>query len=139
MGTCPGGQPDTTTTKGTTMNAKIKKVVGVGVSAFALGVGMIAVTAAPSQAATSKGTATVSEGRKVVREADRQHCLTLREVRKIVHGTGTKYDTGWAWRGTGKADVLAVEFNGGKCVQTAILGYDNGNALAWIDGRVLWA
>lgn len=121
------------------MSAKIKKVVGTGVSALALGVGMIGVTAAPSQAATSKGTATVSEGRMVVREADRQHCLTLREVRKIVHGNGEQMEGGRFWRATGKADFFGVEFNGGKCAKATYLVYDNGNAFAWIDGRVLWA
>lgn len=120
------------------MNKNLKRLAGLGVAAAA-GLGMLAVTAPSASASTVKshGTATVSEGRKVVREADRQKCLTLKEVRKIVHGSGEQAEGGRVWFGKGKADFLFVEFNGGKCAQGAYLFYDNGDAYVWIDGRVL--
>lgn len=97
-------------------------------------------TAAPAGAATTgPGTATVAEGRKVVREADKQSCLTLKEAQKIVHGKGDRAEGGRYWMGKGKADVLFVEFDGQHCAQAAYLYYDNGNAYAWLNGRVLWA
>ena len=126
------------------MSKMIKRVAAVG-AAVAIGTSALAMTA--PGAASRTGSATVKEGDKVVREADKQKCLTLKEVRKIVKGKGTAYDGhgadsytgGTYWIGKGKADYLVVEFNGSKCAQAAYLYYDNSDAYAWIDGKVLWA
>ena len=120
------------------MSKIIKRTAAIGAAvAIGVGVGALAATAPDASAAGKVGTATVNEGRKVVREADKQRCLTLKETRKIVHGNGTRMEGGWYWYCKGKADILIVTFNGSKCAQTTLLGYDNGDAFAWIDGRVL--
>ena len=44
----------------------------------------------------------------------------------------------YVWEGKGKAAFLVVHFEG-KCAGGAALYYDNGDAYAWIDGKILWA
>ena len=123
------------------MSKIIKRTAAIA-AAVAIGAGSLALVA-PSEASAAtykkQGSATVKEGRKVVREADKQKCLTLREVQKIVKGAGVAVEGGRGWNATGKAEVLVVAFGHGKCADAAILGYDNGDAYAWLDGRVLWA
>ena len=101
----------------------------------------VAVTAsiAPTSASASVkgGTVTASEGRRVIRAADRQKCLTLKEVRHIVHGKGVKaagdyVGTYQTWKGKGKIAFLDVTFRKG-CADGAWLDYDNGKQLSWID------
>ena len=129
------------------MSKIIKRTAAIG-AAVAIGAGALAFSAPTADAATYRkpGSVTVKEGRKVVREADKQKCLTLKEVRKIVKGAGyvaTDEDNGGTtnvWYGKGKAAGLVVEgYDTGKCATAAALIYDNGNAYAWLDGRVLWA
>jgi len=120
------------------MHSIIKKSAAIAATTVALTAGALTV-GAPDASAASTGTVTVKEGRKVVREADRQGCLTKKEARKIVKGTGNQGEGITYWYGKGKADYLIVEFNGGRCATGAYLVYDNGDAYAWIDGQVLWA
>ena len=71
------------------MSKIITRIAAVG-AAVSIGAGGLALTAPTADAATYKkvGTATVKEGSKVVREADQQRCLTVKETRKIVKGNG---------------------------------------------------
>ena len=80
------------------MNGKIKKVVGTGVSAVALGVGMMAMTAAPSEAASTRGTIITAEAAKVHKAMLRQRCVTVSETRKIVHGKGEMINYGSGYK-----------------------------------------
>ena len=109
------------------MHKIITRTLGVG-AALAVGLGAMAATAPSASAASHVGTATVKEGRKVVREADRQRCLTLKETRKIVHGTGSRdANPGtYYWYAKGRAEVLIVEYSGG-CAVFSGLQYDNGD------------
>lgn len=93
---------------------------------------------APTTAsAASPGSVTVSEGRRVIRAADHQRCLTLKETRALVHGSGvlvgkdsaSRYQT---WKGKGKASFLDVVYVHG-CAIGAWLDYDNGRQLSWHD------
>ena len=92
-----GAEDDPHKQKDGKMNSKIKKIAGTGVSAVAVGVGMMAMTAAPSEAASSRGTIITAEAAKVHKAILRQHCVTVKEVRKIVHGKGelTNYGDGY--------------------------------------------
>lgn len=117
-----------------------RRLVALAATTAVLGGGAAALAPSNAHAASyGTGTATVSEGRKVVREADKQSCLTLKEAQKMVKGKGYAVEGGRVWNGKGKAEALYVEFSGSKCAQGAYLLYDNGDAYAWIDGRVLWA
>jgi hypothetical protein len=97
------------------MNKSIKRVVGIAATA-AVGFGIMAVTA-PSASAAGRGSASVSEINKLSREMDRQKCVTLKEVRKIIHGNGTREWTrpgswkGYTWNGSGDVDYLDVRFH----------------------------
>jgi len=99
--------------------------------------GGIGIKAEVAHAAPAKGTVTVKEGKRVVRAADHQKCLTLKEVRKIVHGQGTvvgkdsdsRYQT---WDGRGKADYLDVIFWHG-CADAVYLVKHSGAELIYLD------
>ena len=117
----------------------VRRLVALAATTAILGGGVAALAPSNAHAATfGTGTATVKEGRKVVREADKQKCLTLKEVRKIVKGNGNQMEGGRSWNSKGKGDWLGVEFSGGKCATSAYLVYDNGDAYSWVDGKVLW-
>jgi hypothetical protein len=117
-----------------------RRIVALAATTALLGGGAAALAPSSAEAATYKtGTATVKEGRKVVREADKQKCLTLKEVRKYTKANGSYAGEGdYVWEGKGKAAFLVVHFEG-KCAGGAALYYDNGDAYAWFDGKMLWA
>jgi len=96
------------------------------------------VTLTPTVAeAGTAGSVTAREGHRVIIAADTQQCLTLKEVRRLVHGSGVKaagdysgrYQT---WRGKGRVSFLDVTFEHG-CAYGVWLDYDNGRQLAWTD------
>jgi hypothetical protein len=121
------------------MNRIIRKTVAIVASTVALAGGGLALTAGDASAA-SRGTATVAEGRKVVREADRQGCLTLKEARKIVKGNGTEYTVegptrGWQWKGSGNVRTLDATFIHG-CADFVYLDYRHGRTLVWSNWTV---
>lgn len=119
------------------MNSIIERVVGIA-AASTIGLGGLAVMA-PDVNAYSKGTVTRSEGRKVVREADWQQCLTMKEIRKIVKGSGSPMEGGRSWKGRGKVDFLGVEHYGKRCAVGVYLIMDNGDTLSWVNGQINWA
>ena len=111
-------------------------------AAVAIGAGSLALATPSASAATyrSAGTATVAEGRKVVREADEQRCLTLKETRKIVKGNGREYAVdgptrGFAWKGKGNVARLNVTFVHG-CADFVYLDYRHGRTLSWANWTV---
>jgi len=121
------------------MSRIIKRVAAIG-AAVAIGAGSLALAAPSADAAKvykKPGSATVKEGRKVVREADKQKCLTLKEAQKIVKGAGYRGEGVQYWYGKGKADYVIVEFDGSKCAQAAFLVYDNGDTYGWVNGYLM--
>ena len=125
------------------MSKIITRIAAVG-AAVSIGAGGLALTAPTADAATYKkvGTATVKEGRKVVREADQQRCLTVKETRKIVKGNGEYLgvedgNANYYWKATGKAEFLLVQYHGG-CANAAALVYDNGNVYSFLNGGLVW-
>lgn len=122
-----------------------KKIVS-WIAALAVTAGLGLAVTAPTAEAASYGTGTVTkkEGRKVVREADKQKCLTLKEVRKIVKGKGTYAGDGdYVWYGKGSVSGLVVSFDdwqGGNryCADVAGLVYDNGSVYVWAGGSAYY-
>jgi hypothetical protein len=111
-------------------------------AAIAVGIGVVAVTAPSADAASSTGSVTRKEGRKVIREGDRQKCLTLKEVRKMVHGNGKKtWDADgykeYTWKGAKKSGVyeLWVGFdNKTKCANWGEMSNRNGDFFSFYSG-----
>lgn len=104
------------------MNKNLKRLAGIGV-ATAIGLGGLAVTAPSASAATGRGSASVSEVKKVNKQMHRQWCLTRGEVRKIVHGRGTLEWTkgskkAYIWDGAGVINYFEVRFRNNCAYRT---------------------
>ena len=91
---------------------------------------------APDASAASRGTATATEARKVVREAERQRCLTLKEARKIVHGNGTYSGTDdigaryYHWSGKGSVRSLDISVLG-SCTDLVVVDWRRNATTYW--------
>lgn len=112
----------------------VRKIAAIAAATIAT----VAVTAsiAPTTAsAASVGTVTVKEGKRVIRAADNQRCLTLKETRRIIHGNGvlvgkdstSRYQT---WNGKGKADFVDVVYSHG-CAVGVWFVYKSERQLSW--------
>jgi hypothetical protein len=106
------------------------------VAAAALTIGGLALATAPNASAASRGTASTSEAHKIVREAQNQRCLTLREARKIVHGNGTYSgvdDLGaryYHWAGTGSVRTLDISVLDG-CTDLVVVDWRRNANTYW--------
>lgn len=113
------------------MNFKRAIATMTAAGVCAIGLSMPAGTAD----AAGYATVTVSEGRKAVREADEQGCLTYKELRKIVGGKGHVVKRGgrthYTWPGKGKALGLYVVTRSNGCADHVSLDYNSGAALRW--------
>lgn len=118
------------------MNKTISRIAGI-TGAVALGVGALGAMA-PDASAAGRGTATKTEARKVVREAESQRCLTLKEARKIVKGNGTYIgsdDLGaryYHWAGTGSVRTLDISVLG-SCTDLVAVDWRRGATTYWGD------
>jgi len=114
----------------------VRKIAAIAAATIAV-TGIVTTIPTDAHAASKAGTVTVSEGRRVVKAADHQRCLTLKETRKIVKGQGTlvgkdndsRYQT---WNGKGKADYLDVIFWHG-CADAVYLVRHSGKELVFLD------
>ncbi len=113
-------------------NTWIRRLTGIG-AAVAVGLGSVAMTAAPAEAKAirSNGTVTRAESDKLGRQLEKQRCLTKREAQKITGARGQAFATGeaglkgWAAKGKGSVTVAAVVFYG-TCGAFAVTEYRNG-------------
>ena len=117
------------------MHSIIKKAAAIAVTTVSLAVGASALSATDASAA-SRGTATTAEARKVVREAESQRCLTLREARKIVKGNGTYTGTDslgaryYHWEGKGNVRTLDISVLG-SCTDLVAVDWRRGATTYW--------
>lgn len=108
----------------------------VAIVAATLATTAIAATLPTDAHAASRGTATAKEARKVVREAEDQRCLTLKEARKIVHGNGTYTGTDeigaryYHWSGKGNVRTLDISVLDG-CTDLVVVDWRRGATTAW--------
>lgn len=122
------------------MNKIITRTAAV--AATVLTIGGLAMATAPNASAASRGTATSSEARKVMREAENQRCLTLREARKIVHGNGTYSGTDdlgaryYHWAGKGNVRTLDISVLDG-CTDLVVIDWRR-NATTWWGNYGAW-
>lgn len=111
-----------------TRTAAIAAALAVGAGALAVG--------APSASAASTGTATSAEARKVMRQAEDQRCLTLKEARKIVKGNGTYSGTDslgaryYHWSGKGSVRTLDISVLQG-CTDLVVVDWRRNATTYW--------
>jgi hypothetical protein len=104
-------------------------------AAVAIGTGALALSA-PDAGAASRGTATATESRKVMRQAEDQRCLTLREARKYVKGTGTYSGTDdigaryYHWSGKGSVRSLDISVLQG-CTDLVVVDWRRNATTYW--------
>jgi len=117
------------------MHSIIKKSVAIAATTVALSTGALALTAGDASAA-SRGTATATESRKMVRQAEDQRCLTLKEARKIVKGNGTYIGTDdlgaryYHWAGKGNVRTLDISVLG-SCTDLVVVDWRRGATTYW--------
>ena len=78
------------------MNVGIRRTATI-LSALVIGAGTLAL-ATPEASAASRGTATKSEARKVVKQGERQKCLTIKESQDRQGNGQEERHHGWVCR-----------------------------------------